>query len=475
MMPKAATTPDQSATEPRKVLVIDPSGEARDFLRYCAARAWSKLVITPHNFALGRPGPQFEWSGFDFVILEQQLNAPDQEWLEWLREIRRSDRAPPVIMLVGAPTDKLRRDAKQAGAAAFLGKDETTSHAFVRCVRRVLSGAPSTGETARLAMPSSAVKAEGDTERLAMPSTAVKTDPSGQIVAAPQSDVGPLDGKSDVYPEVPGYRMQRLIARGNVASVYLARGDGDAQLIALKLMRLDGHADPSVLKRFMQEYQVIARLEHENIVRIFERGFGNDFAFIAMEYCQGGDLKARIRQGVSAPQALAYLRQIMLALGAAHAIGIVHRDLKPANVLLRDPHSIVITDFGIAKDIESNPRLTAAKSILGSLYYVSPESIRHDEPDRRSDLYSAGALLYQMLTGAPPFKATTVSGMLEAHLTAPIPRLAHDLAPLQPLVDGLLAKNPEDRFQSTADVIGGIDWIADSQKWAGIGATTVAP
>lgn len=457
-MPASRAAADPSATEPRKVLVIDPSGEARDFLRYCSARAWSRLVIVPYNFSLGPPRADFDWSGFDLVVLEQQLNAPDQKGVAWLLEIRRCERAPPVIMLIGALTDDLRRQAKLAGAAAVLGKDEISSSVFIQCVKRILGGSPSTGDTALLPMP-----------------PAVKEDPApSQVPAALRPHVAPTLGMKEVYPEVPGYRIQRLLARGNVASVYLARGSSDAELIALKLMRLDGQGDSSILKRFMQEYQVIARLEHTNIVRIFERGFGNDFAFIAMEYCQGGDLKERIKQGVSAPQALAYLRQIMLALGAAHAIGIVHRDLKPANVLLRDPHSVVITDFGIAKDIESDLRLTGAKSILGSLYYVSPESIRDDKLDRRSDLYSAGALLYQMLTGVPPFKAATVSRMLEAHLSTPIPRLPQELAPLQPLVDGLLAKNPEDRFQSTEDVIGGIDWIANSQNWAGLADDSTA-
>jgi len=493
MMTKTPATHDPAGTEPRKVLVIDPSGEARDFLRYCAARAWSKLSITLYNFAAGRPGSQFDWSQYDFVILEQQLNAPGEVGLEWLREIRQNERAPPIIMLVGAPTDELRREAKRVGAAAFLGKDETTSNAFVRCVRRVLSGAPSSGDTALMLMPGKSEKPDkpdkldkpDKSDKSARPEPTMRVAPPQPPAAAPRAGAaasGASTGgstrpgaptaaaKPDAHPTVPGYRIQKLIASGNNASVYLATGEGDSQLIALKLMRLDGPGDTNTLQRFMQEYQVIGRLEHKHIVRIFERGFGSDFAFIAMEFCRGGDLKGRIRQGVSAPQALTYLRQIMLALGAAHAIGIVHRDLKPANVLLRDPYTLVITDFGIAKDVESDTGLTAAKSILGSLYYVSPETIRHGEPDRRSDLYSTGIMLYQMLTGVVPFKAATVSGMLEAHLRTPIPRLPRELAALQPLVDGLLAKNPEDRFQTTEDVIGGIDWIADSLRTAGSAA-----
>ena len=439
--------------EPHKLMVIDPSGEIRDFVRYCAARAWANLIITPYDFAKGRPGPDFNWEGFDLILLEQRLNIPTELGLTWLKEIRAQPETPPVIMLVGAPSDDLRRDAKRAGAAAFLGKDEVTPNVFVRCVERVLSGAPSTGETARVPMLPGLVRGDA---------TGTLFVPTRSAEAAAQGANANESGKEI---EISGYVIQRLLARGNIASVYLARGTGDTQIVALKVMRLGGHADPQALQRFMQEYQLIRRLQHPHVIAIHERGFSVDMAYIAMEYCAGGDLKSRIRQGISPAQTLDYMRQIALALKAVHECGIVHRDLKPANVLLRDPYSLVLTDFGIAKDLEANLRLTMVNSILGSLYYVSPESIRHDKPDHRSDFYSVGAIFYQMLTGIPPYKATTVTAMLEAHANAPIPRLPAPLAAAQSLIDGLLAKDPDDRFQSADDLLDGIAWIAKQSGW----------
>jgi serine/threonine-protein kinase PpkA len=127
-------------------------------------------------------------------------------------------------------------------------------------------------------------------------------------------------------------------------------------------------------------------------------------------------------------------------------------------LLFREDGTLVLTDFGSERDLSDNPRLTTAKSLVGDLRYVSPESIRHGSVDVRSDLYSAGVVLYEMLTGTTPFGNTTVTATLEALLGAPIPRLPPSSAALQPLVDGLLAKDPSERFQSADDVLDGIAW-----------------
>jgi serine/threonine-protein kinase PpkA len=259
---------------------------------------------------------------------------------------------------------------------------------------------------------------------------------------------------------IPGYRIHELIARGTTAAVYRASGLNDPQPIALKFINLADPGDEVRLQQFMQEYRVLSLIDHRNVVRIHERGLGPDYAFIAMEYCGGGDLTARIRAGITVLASLECLREIVRGLAAAHANGIVHRNLKPANVLIRTDGTVAIGDFGIARELASDPRITQAQSILGSLYYVSPEMIQHREPDERADLYTAGTILHEMLTGSPPFKATTVTRMLEAHCVAPIPRLPPNLAFLQPLIDGLLAKDPDERFQSAADVLDGLEWIA---------------
>jgi serine/threonine protein kinase len=258
--------------------------------------------------------------------------------------------------------------------------------------------------------------------------------------------------------KVPGYEVERLLGQGNMASAYLAHGLADNRKIVLKITHLNSQLDRELLRRFMQEYKIIARVEHPNVIHIEERGFGSDFAFIAMEYCAFGSLKSRIKQGVKLHDALDLLRQIAAGLGAVHAIGVAHRDMKPSNLLFRDPKTIVVTDFGVAKDLGSPESLTAQGSFVGSVYYCSPEQIARQESGPLSDLYSLGVILFQMLTGNPPFMGKTVADVMEAHLHSPIPRLHASIAVMQPLVDGLLAKDPRDRFQTTAELVSGIAW-----------------
>jgi serine/threonine protein kinase len=266
--------------------------------------------------------------------------------------------------------------------------------------------------------------------------------------------------------QVPGYELERLLGQGNMACAYLARGLCDNRQIVLKIIHLNGQLDRGLLKRFIQEYNIIARVEHPNVIHIEERGFGSDFAFIAMEYCRFGSLKTRIKQGgTSVREALDFLRQIAAGLGAVHAIGVAHRDLKPANLLLRDSRTLVLTDFGVAKDLASAESLTARGSFVGSVYYCSPEQISRQDSGPLSDLYSLGVILFQMLTGLPPFMGKTAAEVLEAHLHAPIPRLPAPLATMQPLIDGLLAKDACERFQTTAELVSGIAWTAQRLRY----------
>jgi serine/threonine-protein kinase PpkA len=231
------------------------------------------------------------------------------------------------------------------------------------------------------------------------------------------------------------------------------------ETVALKVIRMTSDVNPGVLRRFKHEYGLLSALENVNVVRVLKWGLEEDFVYIALEHCAGGDLNERIGRGISTEDAVDYLVQIMRGLKALHARGILHRDLKPSNLLFREDGTLVLTDFGIERDLCDDPRFTSTRSLLGDLSYVSPESIRHWTVDLRSDLYSAGIVFYHMLTGTVPFKSTAVTTMLEAHLKAPIPRLPRSAAALQPLIDGLLEKNPNDRFQSAADVLDGIEWL----------------
>ena len=179
-----------------------------------------------------------------------------------------------------------------------------------------------------------------------------------------------------------------------------------------------------------------------------------------MEYFPGGDLTQKLKTRLPLELASSYIRQMCAGLVAIHDINIVHRDIKPGNILFREDGTLTITDFGAAKNKKSDAEdITINHAIVGTPYFMSPEQATGMPVDHRSDLYSLGILIYQMLTNEKPFVAKSIPQLISMHVNAPIPSLPSDLAQFQPLIDGLLAKDPDDRFQSANDVIMGMDWI----------------
>jgi serine/threonine protein kinase len=208
--------------------------------------------------------------------------------------------------------------------------------------------------------------------------------------------------------------------------------------------------------RFLQEYEMIADLVHPNIVKIHDLGVSDDHAHIAMEYLAGGDLKQRIHSGILVADAVQYARQIASALAQVHRVGILHRDLKPGNVMLREDGSIALIDFGLAKRMRLEQEMTDSGEIFGTPYYMCPEQGHADDVDARSDIYSLGVIFYEMLTGEKPFRASNAMAIIYKHGHARIPVLPPRLEKYQLLLDRLLAKLPDDRLQSAAEVV---EWL----------------
>ena len=175
-----------------------------------------------------------------------------------------------------------------------------------------------------------------------------------------------------------------------------------------------------------------------------------------MEYFKGGDLKARIGQGVGEERAVAYLKQIASALARIHDVGILHRDLKPGNIMFRSDDSLALIDFGLAKRMRLKLDITDHGEIFGTPHYMSPEQGHAGKVDARSDIYSLGIIFYEMLTGEKPYQADAALGLVYMHANAPIPELPPDYALYQGLFERMLAKDPDDRLQSAEEVL---EWV----------------
>src|SRR4051812_36416553 len=286
------------------------------------------------------------------------------------------------------------------------------------------------------------------------------------------------------------YVIKRKLGSGGMADVYLAEDQELGRRVALKLLD-DRHAsDEQFVERFRREAQSAAGLNHPNIVSIFDRGRAEGTYYIAMEFLDGRTLKELlIRNGPTPiPIAIDYARQILSALSFAHRHGIVHRDIKPHNIVVGPDGRLKVTDFGIARSGAS--QMTEAGSIVGTAQYLSPEQARGAPVDPRSDLYSLGIVMYEMLTGSVPFTGDAPVEIAMKHLSA-VPespsRTRDEVGPdLDAVVMRALAKDPDHRYASAeemdADLARVARGLAVSQKTSdamtqvltGAGATTVA-
>ena len=252
--------------------------------------------------------------------------------------------------------------------------------------------------------------------------------------------------------EIPGYRIERILGKGGMATVYLATQMSLGRPVALKV--LHDPETPQFFERFLNEGRCIARLNHSNLIAIYDIGQGDGFYYIAMEYLAGGDLKSRIVQGIKPSQAIRILIRLAGCLSYVHNEGVIHRDIKPSNILFRHDGTPVLTDFGIAKLIQADNDLTVTGTVMGSPHYLSPELAQGNRRiDGRSDLYALGIILYEMLTGRKPYTADSFAATLMAHIQKPLPQLPEHYAELQPTLNRLLAKNPQDRFQNGAELV----------------------
>jgi serine/threonine protein kinase len=260
-------------------------------------------------------------------------------------------------------------------------------------------------------------------------------------------------------PEIAGYTMMKKIAQSTAAGVYLARNDEFPQPVALKVEAIKGQhvVSPADRERFTKECEILSKLNHRSVANVLDFGTTDDFLYLALEYFPCGSLRERLKHPVSEADAVNYAHQMGEALQIVHAARVVHRDLKPSNLMLTNENRLVLIDFGSARAQFMPSDLARSGDCTGTPYYVCPEQIEDREPDARGDLYSLGVVLFEMLSGTLPFMGKTLADILAAHRSAPVPRLPEQSSAYQPIVDRLLAKDPNDRYASAADFLDALD------------------
>jgi serine/threonine protein kinase len=235
----------------------------------------------------------------------------------------------------------------------------------------------------------------------------------------------------------------------------------------LKVIDVATIREPEVLERFIREAELLASLDSPFVVRFHEHGFTEDYGYIAMEFFTRGDLKQRIEHGVSIPDAVNYGAHVLRGLTSIHELGIVHRDLKPGNIMFRSDDSLALADFGISKRLDDTSDLTRHGGVLGTPNYISPEQALGRPVDHRSDLYSAGVMLYEMLAGRKPFRAENATALVYQHVHAEVPPLPAPVRHFQPVLDIALAKEPAGRFASAAEFLQALQSLARARPTRG--------
>jgi len=401
-----------------KALIVSDRAEYRQLLAHHVTLEWRDALPAEYEPATrGRLRPAFRGSVYDVVLLDHEVQ--ESRGLEWLEDLTERAGFPPIVYF--APQGDER--AMASGASHVLSRLEFDHAQFATALRSALAQRRNV---------------LADTSRAAL---------------EPQ----PPDRFGSV--RIRDYRCVRRLAVGGSSSVFLAESLRTGQQRVLKIFRQvpDVVEGSTTFDRFLREYDLVSRLEHPNIARIYDLGVADDHVYIAMEYFPGGDLRSRMREAMPWAEALAYLRQLAAALGALHAIGVLHRDVKPGNVLLRDDASVAFIDFGLARQLGLESDITGTGAIFGTPHYMSPEQGHGLPLDERSDLYSLGVVLHEMLTGQKPFVADSPLAVIYMHANAPIPRLAPSAQHLQPLLEALLAKQAAGRPASGEEIVERID------------------
>jgi eukaryotic-like serine/threonine-protein kinase len=399
-----------------RILIIDDDDDLRTLLAHHIREQWPTAEIEQFDPLENEiPAADYPLGSFDVMILDYMLGRGDG--LQWLQQFKQRADCPKILFLTGAGNEIIAVRAMKAGADDYQRKQELTRERLITSIRDLTANS---------------------VERTLTPELAVRME--GQSLGA--------------RLKIPGIRVLHMIGEGGASRVYLASRERDDEPLVVKILRPEITADRVGLARFMEEYSLVERIQSRHVARIFGHGISEDHAYLVMEFFSGGDLNKRLDGRALAPEeALKLFRELMFALGDIHEKGVLHRDLKPQNLMFRQDGSLAILDFGIAKHVDGVDR-TGHGEILGTPRYMSPEQVQGRALDLRTDIYSAGVLLYQMLTGQHLFDGETAVEVALHHLNTQPPQLPDQFTRYQRLMDKLIEKDRDARFRNADEVIG---------------------